>query len=134
MMKLALTGYLTALVVILVLDGIWLGLIAREFYQNELGSLAAAEIRKVPAALFYIAYPAGIVALALYPVPESLTTALLRSAIVGLVAYGTYDLTNMATLRDWSVKLSVVDTLWGVFASSIAGIAAYLMMKRLPIQ
>jgi uncharacterized membrane protein len=126
-----LAAYLTALAVMGVLDALWLGLIARDFYQAEMAPLMAEEIRKIPAALFYVGYPAGLVALALMPLPQSMASAAWRSALVGLVAYGTYDLTNMATLRVWSVKLAVVDTAWGMLASCVAGTVAYAVMQRM---
>jgi uncharacterized membrane protein len=123
-------GYGAALLVMGVLDALWLGVIARDLYRRELGELMAANVRVVPAALFYLAYPAGLVALALQPQPESMSMAAWRSALVGLVAYGTYDLTNMATLRQWSVTLTLADIAWGAFASALAGTAAFAAMQR----
>ena len=123
-------GYGAALLVMGVLDALWLGVIARDLYRRELGELMAANVRVVPAALFYLAYPAGLVALALQPQPESMSMAAWRSALVGLVAYGTYDLTNMATLRHWSVTLTLADIAWGAFASALAGTAAFAAMQR----
>ncbi len=123
-------GYGAALLVMGVLDALWLGVIARDLYRRELGELMAANVRVVPAALFYLAYPAGLVALALQPQPESMSMAAWRSALVGLVAYGTYDLTNMATLRQWSVTLTLADVAWGAFASALAGTAAFAAMQR----
>ena len=123
-------GYGAALLVMGVLDALWLGFIARDLYRRELGELMAANVRVVPAALFYLAYPAGLVALALQPQPESMSMAAWRSALVGLVAYGTYDLTNMATLRQWSVTLTLADIAWGAFASALAGTAAFAAMQR----
>jgi uncharacterized membrane protein len=123
-------GYGAALLVMGVLDALWLGVIARDLYRREIGDLMAANVRILPAALFYLGYPAGIVALALQPPPDSMAMAAWRSAIVGLVAYGTYDLTNMATLRQWSVTLTLADVAWGVFASALAGTAAFAAMQR----
>ncbi len=123
-------GYGAALVVLGVLDALWLGVIARDLYRREIGELMVAQVRIVPAALFYLAYPAGLVALALQPLPDSLWTAAWRSALLGLVAYGTYDLTNMATLRHWSVTLTLADIAWGAFASALAGTAAFAAMQR----
>ena len=129
-MSAVMVGYGAALLVMGVLDALWLGVIARELYRRELGDLMAANVRILPAALFYLGYPAGIVALALQPPPDSMATAAWRSALVGLVAYGTYDLTNMATLRQWSVTLTLADIAWGVFASALAGTAAFAAMQR----
>ena len=123
-------GYGAALLVMGVLDAVWLGFIARDLYRRELGDLMAANVRVVPAALFYLGYPAGLVALALQPLPESMSMAAWRSALLGLVAYGTYDLTNMATLRQWSLTLTLADIAWGAFASALAGTAAFAAMQR----
>lgn len=131
---LSLTRYLwaygAALLVMGVLDGAWLGFIAKDFYAQRMAGHQADSVQLVPAMLFYFAYPAGLVALALAPLPESMALAVLRAALVGLVAYGVYDLTNLATLRDWSTKLALVDMAWGTFASAIAGAAAYAVLTR----
>jgi uncharacterized membrane protein len=123
-------AYGAALVVMTALDALWLGLVARDFYRHEIGDLMAAEVNKLPAALFYFGYPAGLVMLALQPAPESVAMAAWRSALVGLVAYGTYDLTNLATLRHWSPTMALADVAWGTFASTLAGTAAFYAMKR----
>jgi uncharacterized membrane protein len=123
-------GYGAALVVMGVLDALWLGVIARDLYRREIGELMAAQVRVVPAALFYFGYPAGLVALALQPMPDGIWMAAWRSALLGVVAYGTYDLTNMATLRQWSVTLTLADIAWGAFASALAGTAAFAAMQR----
>ena len=123
-------GYGAALLVMGVLDAVWLGFIARDFYRREIGDLMAAEVHKLPAALFYFGYPAGLVALALQPLPEGPFMAARRGALLGLVAYGTYDLTNMATLRQWGATLALADIAWGTFASALAATAAYHAMQR----
>jgi uncharacterized membrane protein len=72
----------------------------------------------------------GLVTLALQPLPPSASTALWRAALFGLVAYGAYDLTNLATLRQWSVKLALVDMAWGTLASALAGVVAWYAMQQ----
>ena len=74
---------------------------------------------------FYLLYPAGLLVLALVPAPSTLGVALARSAAVGLVAYGAYDHSNLATLRDWSLKLSLLDIAWGTLASTAGGSTAW---------
>lgn len=123
-------AYGTALLVLTVLDGLWLGLVARDFYQREIGALMASDVRKLPALLFYLGYPMGLVLLALTPRPDSLAQALLRGALMGLVAYGTYDLTNLATLKGWSARMAVVDTAWGMAVSAAAAAAVWWMAQR----
>ena len=124
-------AYGVALLAMIVLDGLWLGVIALPFYKQEIGSLMLDTPRWLPAAMFYLFYPLGLVFLALYMPPASLMEAVLRCAVVGLVAYGVYDLSNLATLKGWSVKIAVVDILWGTFASGLAGTLAYLMARRI---
>lgn len=125
-------AYGVALVAMAVLDGVWLGWLARDFYKAELGALMAETVRWGPAALFYLLYPLGLVFLALQPQPPSWFEAVLRCAVVGLVAYGTYDLSNLATLRGWSLRLCVVDIAWGTVASAVAGAVAYWVVVAAP--
>ena len=128
-MKVWLWGYGTALLVIGVLDALWLGFIARDFYKREIGDLMADTVRLGPAAVFYFGYPAGLVALALTPMPASIGAAAVKSALVALVAYGVYDMTNMATLKQWSLKLALVDIGWGMLVGAVAGAAAFSVMR-----
>lgn len=128
-MKIGLAGYGAALLVVGVLDALWLGVMARDFYKRELGALMAETVRVLPAAVFYLGYPAGLVALALNPLPENLGQAVFRSALLGLVVYGVYDMTNLATLRGWSLKLALSDMAWGTLVAAGAGGAAWTAMR-----
>lgn len=121
-------GYGAALITVGILDGLWLGLIAREFYRTQMVAVAAENFNLVPAALFYFLYPLGVLFLALTPAPQGWQEAVGRSALLGLVAYGVYDLTNMATLKAWPAKLALVDASWGTFVTAMAGLAAYSAM------
>ena len=114
-----------AFIVMGVLDGLWLGWLALDFYQRELGPLMTDSVRIVPAALYYLLYPAAIVFLALTPRPASVRSAAVRSAVLGLTAFGVYDLTNLSTLRGYSVAMTAVDMAWGTFATAAGGTAAY---------
>jgi uncharacterized membrane protein len=121
--------YLTVLVVLTAVDFLWLGLVALDFYKKEIGSLMLEKPRLEVAALFYALYAAGITFLAVQP---ALTAgewhkALLFGALFGLCAYGTYDLTNLATLQRWSFRLTVVDMAWGTFLTAIASLAGFLV-------
>jgi len=112
------------------LDAMWLGWLGLDFYRQEIGSLLLDSPKRAPALLFYLLYPAGLVFLALHMRPQLLVEAMLRSAVVGLVAYGVYDLSNLATLRGWSVKVCIVDMAWGTFASGLAGSLAFRLAGR----
>ena len=121
-------GYFAALITVGVLDGLWLGLIAREFYRSQMVAVAAQNFNLLPAALFYFLYPLGILFVALTPPAQGWMEATWRSALLGLVAYGVYDLTNMATLKAWPARLALVDASWGTFITAMAGLAAYSAM------
>lgn len=114
-------AYGVALVAVTVLDGMWLGLIAGELYKREMGSLLADTVRVAPAAVFYLLYPAAIAYLSLLQEPASWIEAVARSTVLGLAAYGAYNLTGLAILRGFTVKIALIDWLWGGFATAIAG-------------
>ena len=117
-----------ALIVMGMLDALWLGWLALDFYKTELGPLMTDSVRVVPAALYYLLYPAAVVALALTPLPGNWRIAALRSGGLGLTAFGVYDLTNLATLRGYTVTMTIVDMTWGMFATVAGGVAAYLVV------
>ncbi|KQW37813.1 DUF2177 family protein [Rhizobacter sp. Root404] len=125
-----LAAYAVALVVMGALDGVWLGWLAKDFYREQLGPLMTDSVRIVPAAIYYLGFPAVIVYLALTPA-ASLGEAALRSAVLGLAAFGVYDLTNLAILRGYTLTMTVVDMAWGTFASAVGGAAAYRAVMAL---
>ena len=118
-------GYAAALVAILVLDGIWLGLVSKDLYKREMGTLMAETFRVGPMVLFYGLYPAALVYLTVGTAPTGWGEVILRGAVLGLAAYGAYDLTNLAVVRDWPLKISVIDLAWGGVLSAAAAAAAY---------
>ena len=119
------TAYLATLVVFAIVDTLWLGVVARPFYRAELGDLLAPTVKLWAAVLFYLVYAAGIVVFAVLPAirAESLVTALVMGALFGFFAYATYDLTNLATLRDWPLRMSIVDMAWGTFITGMTATA-----------
>jgi uncharacterized membrane protein len=124
-------AYGVVFLVMALFDAVWLGWLALPFYVREIGPLMLDAPKWIPASLFYLLYPLGLVFLALQVRPQSLAEAALRSAVVGLVAYGVYDLSNLATLREWSVKVCMVDMVYGAFASGVAGSLAYKLANRI---
>jgi uncharacterized membrane protein len=116
------------LLVLLVLDLIWLGFVARGFYQEQLGHLMRPDVRWLPAVLFYVIYVAAVVGLVVVPAVEhqSLGRALAFGALFGLAAYSAYDLTSLALIRDFPLKVAVVDLAWGTFLTATVSGAAYL--------
>ena len=118
-------AWVVVLVTVVALDAIWLGGLARDLYRREMSSLMADPVRVVPVALFYLLYPLALVYLVLGTAPAGRGAALRRSAVLGLAAYGAYDLTNMAVVRGWSVPLALADWAWGGIAATVAGAAGY---------
>nr|WP_315434958.1 DUF2177 family protein [uncultured Pseudomonas sp.] len=128
-MKKALIAYVSTLLTFLLLDGIWLGLLMAPTYRELLGSLMLDKPLLLPAAVFYCLYVIGCLVFVVLPALSWQRAAKL-GALLGLVAYGTYDLTNWATLRDWSVQVSLMDWAWGTVATAVACTVGYLMAKR----
>ena len=131
MSRLAVT-YLAIAVTLFVLDMVWLMWIARDWYQQGLGHLMAAKPQLVPAALFYLLFPAGLMLFAVLPGSEtSVMKAALLGGLFGFFAYATYDLTNLTILRDWPVGLSLLDVAWGTLAGAAASTAGGLTARAL---
>src|SRR5690349_10059148 len=107
--------YGAALLTLLVVDLAWLGIFAKGFYQRELAPLLRPDVQWAPAILFYLAYVGGIMLFAIAPALEagSLGRAVVLAGIFGAIAYATYDLTSLTLIRDFPVKVAVVDIVWG---------------------
>ena len=121
-MKQALAAYAGTVIVMVALDMLWLGLIAKPLYQAGIGHLMASQPRIGVAVLFYLLYALGVVIFAVAPQHQgsSWPATLTSAALFGFFAYATYDLTNLATLRDWPVRLSLIDIAWGMVVSTAA--------------
>lgn len=120
-------AYLAAAVTFLVLDGLWLGVVARSFYASRLGGLMAPQVSIAPAVAFYLLYVAGVVIFCIRPAlaDDSWRMALVHGALLGVLAYGTYDLTNLATLKGWPLDMSLVDIAWGAVITAAAATAGF---------
>jgi uncharacterized membrane protein len=129
-LKTWLTAYGAALASLLVLDGLWLGVIAREFYMARVGHLLLDRPNFAIAALFYLAHAAGIVVFAL-PQAAAWTSALLYGALFGFFVYAAYDFTNLATLRGWSASVAAADLAWGSIATAAATAVAFFAVRKL---
>lgn len=127
-----LIAYITTIIVFLAIDSFWIGTVAADFYNDKIGHLLAEEFDLKAAAVFYLFYIAGIVYFAVRPgmTERSVKRALINGGLYGFFCYATYDLTNLATLRDWPVDMVVIDIIWGTFLSgSTAAITAWGLMK-----
>jgi uncharacterized membrane protein len=126
-------AYAATLTVFAVVDLIWLAVVAKGFYRAEIGHLLADKFNLPAAVVFYLLYVAGLLIFAVLPALESgrAIDALKIGALFGLFAYATYDLTNLATLKDWSLKLTLVDMAWGSFLSGLSAYAGCLIARSL---
>lgn len=127
-------SYVLTLAIFVLIDTAWLGTMSERLYRPLLGTMLADNFRLAPAVAFYALYAAGLTVFAVTPglAQADWKKALLLGALFGLFAYGTYDLTNLATLKTWSLKLSLIDMAWGVSVSAASsGIACALAMRWL---
>lgn len=126
-------AYVAATVIFLGLDYLWLSRVAIGFYRSHIGDLLLAQPNFMAAGLFYLFYIAGIVYFAVAPALNNGTwmTAAMAGALLGLLAYGTYDMTNLATLKGWSLTISLVDMAWGTFLTASAATGAYFVSSKL---
>jgi uncharacterized membrane protein len=123
--------YLAIVATMMVLDVIWIGGIARPLYQRGIGHLMAERPDFVAAVAFYLLFAAGVMAFVVLPrAPGAWQLAAAWGALFGFMTYMTYDLTNMATLRDWPLALSFIDTAWGCVATGLAATAGKLVADR----
>ena len=107
------------------LDAVWLSWAGPNFYRPKLGDLLADSFRMAPALVFYAAYVAAVVWFAVRPgLANGIASAALNGALLGAICYATYDLTNQATLRNWSTTVTIADIVWGAFATAVAASAA----------
>lgn len=125
--------YAVAVVTFLVIDLIWLGVVARSFYQAQIGHLMRANVNWAAAIAFYLVFVVGIVVLVVWPAVEhqSLARAVLLGALFGLVTYAAYDLTNLATLEAFPLTVALVDLAWGTVLCSTVSAVTYLASSRL---
>lgn len=109
------------------IDAIWLRTMAKRLYRPEIGELMARDFRIAPAVIFYLLYVAGMIYFAVGPALGSgrWQTAALNGAILGMLCYMTYDLTNQATLKVWSLKVTIADIIWGTVLTASASLAGY---------
>jgi uncharacterized membrane protein len=121
--------YLLTLPVFFGIDMLWLGVVAKGFYRDNLGHLLRPDVNWAAALIFYLLYIAGILVFATLPALEkhSLRQAIIMGALFGFFCYATYDLTNLATLKDWPLKVVVVDILWGMVLTASVAAAGFFI-------
>ncbi|WP_264082203.1 DUF2177 family protein [Desulfuromonas versatilis] len=115
------------------IDLFWLGVVARSFYQEKLAHLLSPTVHWPAAMVFYLIYIAGIILFAVKPAIESgsLGRAAIWGGLFGFFTYATYDLTNLATLKDWPIQVVVVDIAWGTVLCTLVAVGSYLIGRWL---
>lgn len=123
--------YLLTLPVFFAIDMLWIGVLAKGFYRNNLGHLLRPDINWTAALIFYLLYIVGILIFATLPAlaKQSLHQAVVLGALFGFFAYATYDLSNLATLKDWPVNIVFVDILWGTVLTASVAAASFFIGK-----
>ncbi len=126
-------AYVAALVVMGILDGIWLSLTVSKIYRPGLGALMTDKPVIPAAAAFYLLYIAGLTFLVVLPAlaANQLGNAIARGAVLGLLSYGTYDLTNLAIIRGWPVNVTLIDLAWGTVLTASTAAAAFLITRAI---
>lgn len=127
--------FFTSLVVFFAIDMVWLVLVAKNFYQKQIGFLMRPDVNWTAAIIFYLLFIAGLVTFVISPavVRQSWIHALLFGALFGLITYATYDLTNLATLKDWPLLVTVVDLAWGMVLSASVSLVTYIIYVKIII-
>ena len=125
--------FLIALPVFFVIDMAWLVLVAKKFYQEQIGFLMKPDINWFAAIFFYVLFIAGLVIFVISPAVEkhSWVHAILFGALFGLISYATYDLTNLATMKDWPLLVTIVDLIWGTVLASSISLITYLIANKI---
>lgn len=127
--------YSIALPVFFLIDMVWLGVVARNFYQKQIGHLMRPDVLWWPAILFYVLFVVGLVVFAIAPAldKKSVWHALLYGALFGFLSYATYDLTNLATLKNWPMLVTVIDLFWGTALGALVSVISYFIARKFGI-
>lgn len=125
--------YFLTFLVFLGIDAVWLGIIAKNLYSSKIGHLMTDNPNLLAAFVFYALNIIGIIVFAVNPglAKNSIQTTLMYGALYGLLTYATYDLTNLATLRDWPLSVTIIDLIWGTVLSATVACAGYLIATRI---
>jgi uncharacterized membrane protein len=124
-------SYLLTTIVFFAVDMTWLGLIAKDLYKKYLGGFLSDKVNWYAAIIFYLLFIIGIFYFAILPAVEknSLVKAIISGALFGVFTYATYDLTNLATLKDWPLPIVFIDILWGAVLTGIVSTAGFYIVK-----
>jgi uncharacterized membrane protein len=130
-MLVAIKTYIIALVVFFTIDIVWLAVVAKKLYQKELGFIMSPKPNWLVAIIFYLVFILGVVFFVINPAvaKDSWTYALFVGMFFGFITYATYDLTNLATLKDWPVKITIIDMIWGSSLGAMVSTITFFILK-----
>lgn len=122
---------LVAFVVFIVIDLVWLGFVAKNLYSKHLGFIMAPKVNWVAAIIFYVLFIIGMTFFVISPAikDNSLSYAILAGLFFGFITYATYDLTNLATLKDWPIVITIIDLVWGSFLGGAVSTITFLILR-----
>ena len=125
--------YAIAFAIFFAMDMVWLGLVAKNFYRHQIGFLMKDEINWIAAVFFYLLFIVGLVLFVIAPAIEknSWVHAALFGALFGLITYATYDLSNLATLKDWPLLVTMVDLAWGATLAASVSTLSYFIARKI---
>ncbi len=125
--------FFISLAVFFAIDMVWLVLVAKSFYSKHLGFLMKPDVNWTAAVIFYLLFIAGLVTFVISPAvqKQSWVHAILFGGLFGLITYATYDLTNLATLKDWPLIVTLVDLAWGIVLSASVSVITYLIYTKI---
>jgi len=124
-------SYLLTTLVFFAIDMVWLGFIAKDLYRKYLGNFLSDKVNWTAAIIFYLLFIVGIFYFSILPAVEknSLTKAIISGAFLGILTYATYDLTNLATLKDWPLTIVFIDIAWGALLTGMVSMAGFYIVK-----
>lgn len=119
-------------VVFMGIDLIWLGFVAKNIYSKYLGYLMAPQVNWLAALVFYVIFIIGVLYFVIAPslVDRDFTQLVIRAMLFGFITYATYDLTNLATVRDWPITITIIDLIWGTTLSTSVSVISYLIITN----
>ncbi len=125
--------FILTFAIFLLIDFIWLAKVAPNFYKTNIGHLMSDKVNFIPAIIFYLVYIVALLVFVINPAveSESILKALYLGALIGFAMYGTYDLTNMATLKEWPLMVTIVDLIWGTFITSATSVLSTLVILKI---
>lgn len=125
-------NFMITFAVFMTIDLIWLGVVAKKLYNKYLGYIMAKNINWLAAIIFYIIFVIGLLLFVIYPAmaKDSIQYLILYGMAYGFITYATYDLTNLATLKDWPIEITIIDLIWGTSLSTLTSYFSYLIINK----